>query len=152
MVPIALHPDLVAQLPVRTGWRELMQVFRSRPHRVGLLLLAITIMAGADLALTLNYITSIGMVELNPVARAVMSLGSTTAVVIWKVALTAFTVGVLFGLRRRAIAEVATWACATVMVLLSMHWLNFINEVQTMGSEYLVLALEAPHEGWTVMD
>jgi hypothetical protein len=152
MVPVAPQHALVNELPVVTGWSGVARMFRSRPHRVGLLLLAITIMAAADLALTLNYITSIGMVELNPVARAVMSLGSTGAVVIWKVALTAFTVGVLFVLRKRGIAEVATWACATVMVLLSMHWLNFINEVQTMGSEYLVLALEAPHEGWTVID
>jgi hypothetical protein len=112
---------------------------RHRSLRVGLLLLAVALMSVGDLALTLTFITSVGMIELNPIARWVMHLESPHAVAIWKVALILLNVGLLFYFRKRRLAEVASWACFLVMAFVSIRWLWFAMSVASMAHDYQVL-------------
>ena len=49
--------------------------------------------------------------------------------------------GILFWARRLKYAEVATWVCFVVMTCLSVHWLNYSNEVSTFTPEFSALAM-----------
>lgn len=121
------------------SWARRWLSAQHRSLRVGLLLLAVALMSLGDLALTLTFITSVGMIELNPIARWVMHLESPHAVAIWKVALILLNVGLLFYFRKRRLAEVATWACFLVMAFVSIRWLWFAMSVASMAHDYQVL-------------
>jgi len=122
-----------------------------RSRRVLLLLVATAIMCMVDLALTLTYVTSVGMVEVNPVARAVMALGSPAAVALWKIALTAFSVGVLFRFRATRTAEIGAWAGALVMLCLSLHWARYVASLTDYSSETAGLLLGEHDHRFVVM-
>jgi Na+/proline symporter len=111
-----------------------------RGARVVILLGATGIMCLGDLAMTLMYITSIGMSESNPIARAVMEHNSPAFVVVWKLATMGLGLGILFWARRTRVAEVATWVCFLVMAALCVHWLGFTGTVSAFSTEYAALA------------
>ncbi len=102
----------------------------SRERRTALLTLAIAIMGIADLILTLTYMRSTGMYELNPVARAMVAIGGAQQLVIFKLLSIALGAGILYLLRRRPIAEPAAWGCAAVMCLLSFHWISYNKQIE----------------------
>jgi hypothetical protein len=112
----------------------------TRGRRVTVLLVATALMCLGDLALTLTYVTSMGMAETNPIARAVMSHNSPAFVVIWKLATMAIGLGILFWARRTKGAEVATWLCFLIMCALCVHWFSFAMTVSDMPSEYAAMA------------
>jgi hypothetical protein len=111
-----------------------------RARRVTLLLAATALMCLGDLSLTLTYVTSMGMVESNPIARAVMEGHSPAFVVLWKLATMAVGLGILFWARRTRGAEVATWLCFLVMAGLCVHWLGFTTAISSLPSEYAAMA------------
>ena len=134
--------------------RGALMTFTHRPARVVLLLIATLILAAGDLALTLNYVTSIGMIEANPLARLIMKLGSVTGIVLWKIFLTAFSVGVLYRFRAKGIAEAAAWISAGIMLALMYHWIGYVAEIDAMANEYAIIASAANgnHEGWIILN
>jgi hypothetical protein len=111
-----------------------------RARRVTILLVATALMCLGDLALTLTYVTSMGMVENNPIARAVMEHNSPGFVVVWKLATMAIGLGILFWARRTKGAEVATWLCFLIMCALCVHWLGFAMAVSNLSPEYAAMA------------
>jgi hypothetical protein len=123
-------------------WRPVSQAFTpdSRAQRVTILLFATCLMCLADLALTLTFVTSIGMVEANPLARSVMEHGSPSLVVLWKLTTMAVGLGILFWARRSKGAELGTWICFLVMAALSFHWFSFTGEVTQPDSDYAQIA------------
>jgi len=123
---------------------------RVRSRRVAILLAATFLIGMGDLALTLTYATSVGMIESNPIARLVMSHNSTAAVIVWKLALTLFGTGVLFWARRTRSAEVASWVVFLVMGALCFHWVGFTREAEKQLAEYGTLA--SAEEGWVEID
>lgn len=107
----------------------------SRANRVVLLLWAILLMSLGDLALTLTFATSTGMVETNPIARAVMSHGSTAAIIIWKLATVAVCIIILYIFRARRASELAAWICFFVLTALSFHWMGYANRVALLAAD-----------------
>jgi hypothetical protein len=93
-----------------------------------------------DLALTLTYATTIGMMEVNPLARAVMKLGSPLLVVLWKFATAGFGIGTLLYFRKNRYAEVASWVCLIAMLMLLAHWINFNHSVLSYADDLAVLS------------
>jgi hypothetical protein len=127
-------------------WLPMSQAFtpHTRGQRVTLLLIATFLMGLADLALTLTYVTSIGMVEANPIARFVMEHGSAALVVLWKLATMVLGLGILFWARRSKGAEVGTWVCFMVMAALSFHWLTYAGAVVTEPDYARVAEVDDP--------
>jgi len=127
--------------PSTRFWQPLSEAFtpRTRSQRVTLLLFATVLMGLADLALTLTFLTSVGMIEANPVARAVMQLNHPGYVVLWKLATMLVGIGLLFWARRYRGAEVGTWVCFVAMAALSYHWLTYA-EVTATEPDYAVMA------------
>lgn len=109
----------------------------TRAVRVSILLIAVTIMGLADLAFTLNYVTTVGMIELNPIARMVMNLESPWAMVAWKLSLMVLSGGILFYYRRRRCAEVASWVCFLVLCGLTFQWSAFAQGTTGLGADYV---------------
>ena len=62
-------------------WASARRIAFHRPWRVTAVLAAVVALSLVDLDLTLLYSTTLGMVEINPIARSIMGLGS-----IWIVA------------------------------------------------------------------
>jgi uncharacterized membrane protein YhaH (DUF805 family) len=132
-----MHGPIPLSLPA-----SLAQIFapENRARRVVFLLAATALMCLGDLALTLTYTTSMGMVETNPIARAVMANNSPLFVVLWKLATMVLGLGILFWARRVRAAETAAWLCFFIMVALCLHWLSFATVVSGLPSDYAQLA------------
>ena len=94
-----------------------------------LLLGAIALLSLGDLVMTLQVASSMGMVEVNPVARALMATGSPLFVVAWKCATVALACGILYHFRRAWAAQLGAWVGFLVLVWLTVHWAMFINEM-----------------------
>lgn len=121
--------------PIRHAMGE-----RARAQRVIALVVASSLMSMGDLYMTLTYVTSVGMIEVNPLARGLMNLNSPLLVVLWKVALTVFGAGVILLARRKRFAEAAAWVVFFAMAFLTFHWSGFNREVAEMTEEYHMLA------------
>jgi uncharacterized BrkB/YihY/UPF0761 family membrane protein len=125
-------------------WRLVPLREASRPElrslRVTILLLATCLMCLADLALTLTFVTTTGMLEANPLARSVMEHNSPGLVVVWKLATMVLGLGILYWIRRNKWAEVGSWVCFAVMAALSIHWFTYTGVMASPESEYAAMA------------
>lgn len=119
----ARRPDVVSDPSLALGRPSLLL---TRPARVFYLVLVAWLMGLADLAITMTYLTSVGMYEGNPVARFVIGLGSPAIVVAFKVGTMLVTSWIVLAQRRRWQAEMVAWIAAVVLGLLTVHWLNYI--------------------------
>lgn len=122
-----------------------------RPKRVMVLLIATLAMSVADLAMTLTYATSVGMMEVNPIARAVMETGSPWMLTVWKLATAGLGLGILFYCRRFRKAEAASWLCCAVMTALTVHWMGFNHRVTDFSEEYAALNQHHDDPHWVKM-
>lgn len=101
---------------------------RRRGSRVGLLTAAIAILSVADLIITMTYLQSTGMFEGNPVARWVISHGSSTLLVVWKLGSVVLACAVFAKFRKRWSTEIACWACFVVLSWLLVQWKAYAEE------------------------
>ncbi len=108
-----------------------------RSRRVVVLLGVILVLGLADLVLTLIYVMEIGLIEDNPIARLVLETGGPGSLVVGKLASVGFTIGVLFWVRTRGIAEVAAVFGAVVMIWVTARWMGYIET-----SAHLTASLE----------
>lgn len=123
----------------------------TRALRVALLVVATALMGLGDLYLTLNFVMTTGMVELNPIARAVIELGCPNFVVAWKVVLILISSGILWATRRHRFAEAGAWVCFLVLVALTFHWVSFVAGISSMGDDYYALQALAQQDHRYVM-
>jgi hypothetical protein len=114
---------------------------RSRRWRVGLLLLAAALMGVADLACTLAYMRSVGMIELNPIARHMIAVGGAQQLVVYKLFTIALTCGSIFLIREHRRAEVGAWMCAAIMLALTLHWVRYNRDAPSLTHELSFIAL-----------
>ncbi len=114
---------------------------RVRGIRVCVLLLATCVLGVYDLALTLVFSTSVGMVELNPFARLIMRVyDSPGMLVLWKLLSMGLSAGIIWRLRRTRIGELTAWLALAVLIALCMHWVQFVGDAADFASEYHTLA------------
>ncbi|MCX5691049.1 MAG: DUF5658 family protein [Planctomycetota bacterium] len=124
-----------AQLGLQTASVTKGLWFGSRECRVVTLLVAVALISIGDLAMTLTYATSVGMMEVNPLARLVMSFDSPWLVVAWKLLTAGFGITVIAMLRSRGIAEIAAWISFAAMLVLLVHWINFNTHIVSYTDE-----------------
>jgi hypothetical protein len=122
-----------------------------RPLRVAMLVAAVAVLSLVDLVLTLTFILEIGLIEDNPIARALLGWGGPAMLVVWKVITAGFATTVLFWARRHAIAEVAAIFGAIVMIWLTARWVQYIETSAQLSSA--VHEMEALGQGgWVTHD
>jgi hypothetical protein len=112
----------------------------ARARRVVLLLVAITVMSAADLALTLIYATTIGMVESNPIARLVMAHNSPELLGVWKGSTVVVAGVILFLARRHRTAELAAWLASVALLWLMLHWAQYVAFIAASPIDMACLA------------
>lgn len=116
-------------------------ISRGRRLRLTLLIAAIVVMSVVDLVCTLTYMRMVGMIELNPLARAMISIGQTRQLVMFKAFTVTFACGTIFLLRRHGRAELAAWAAAGALACLMLHWFHYNSIISTITNDVTVLAL-----------
>lgn len=116
-------------------------VERMRCRRIGWLMLAMTLMGIADLLCTLTYMRTSGMLEANPVARFVLSTGDAAQLIMFKALTILLTCGTLYLARRHRQAELSAWVCTTMMLVLTLHWINYNRSVSAFTNDMAVLAM-----------
>ena len=111
-----------------------------RGTRIALAIGVASVLGLADLWLTVHFMQTTGMNELNPIARAMVGL-SPAALVCYKLLCMLVNGLILTALRGRPSAELAAWACVALMVALTAHWHQYAggaHEVASMDPAMLV--------------
>jgi hypothetical protein len=147
-------PSLAAWLaPERAAVPEEPGV-RARGRRVTLLIVAMVLMSMGDLLCTLTYMRTSGMIEMNPVARAMISIGDAPQLIMFKLATIAVSCGMLYLMRRHAKAEVSAWACAGMLFALTLHWTHYNRSVSAYTNDMAVLALSEGRDApeWVTLE
>lgn len=98
---------------------------RSRPRRVVALLAAVLLMSLGDLYMTLTYLLNVGLLEDNPLARAVMLMDRPELLIGWKILSLGLGVGILYRARRLRNGELGAWVCFVVLSWLTVHWSSY---------------------------
>lgn len=101
----------------------------ARRRRVTLLVLAMALMGLADLALTLTFMTSVGMYEVNPIARFMVAVGGAGQLVRYKLFTIVLSGGILYLLRHHKTAERCAWLSCAGLLALSLHWSDYTRRV-----------------------
>jgi hypothetical protein len=109
----------------------LHQLETSRPIRLVLLLLLLTLLNGFDLGFTLLADHHERLIELNPVAARCIGQGRWLYLAGYKVALVTFGVSILWFLRRHVLAECAAWLAVSTYVVVAWRWHGFLNLLPT---------------------
>ena len=137
----------VGEAPSHSGlaeWWNRLTSDEARAYRVVFLLLGIAAMSVGDLILTLTYATSIGMVELNPLARLLMQHATTSYIVTFKLLSVSIACGLLFFTRRARVCELATWAAFFGLFWLTMRWVQYNDAMQHITSDVHLLVNSEP--------
>lgn len=123
-----------------------------RSRRVALLAFAMVLMGLADLQLTLTYMRSIGMIELNPLARAMVDLGGAPQLIRFKLFSIALSAGLLFLLRRHSLAERCAWVSCAALLALSIHWTRYNEHAASASAAGAVIAqLDISDHRWVAI-
>lgn len=113
-----------------------------RADRVCILVAVAAILNLADLWLTVHFMQTTGMVELNPLARFIAGAG-TSGLAVFKGASVLTHAAVLAALRRRRSAEVGAWVSVLALALLTSHWLTYVGASSELtGRELAALACQ----------
>lgn len=114
-----------------------------RAERVCILVGLAASLGLADLWLTVFFMRTTGMVELNPVARLLAGWGP-AGLVVFKAASLLVHGAVLGTFRRRASAELAAWISVLLMAALTAHWHMYVNaSAELTCCETAMLACDA---------
>jgi len=129
---------------------QIRTIVLHRPFRVVALALAIAVMSGADLYLTLLYVTHTGMNELNPLARAMMDYQSPAILALWKAGTVVISIGILILIRKQRSAELGAWIGCLVMSSLMLHWQGYIETNNGLDIE-MARAQNHHNSSWIMM-
>lgn len=122
-------------------WLEPADARRARLRRIYLAMLAIGLMAAADLIFTLTYMRTSGMIEANPLARFMIFIGDAPQLIMFKIFTTALSCGALYLAREHRRAEPAAWVCAAMLLALIVHWNNYNTAVSRFTNDLAILAM-----------
>jgi hypothetical protein len=109
---------------------ERMRLAPARSRRIALIILACALMGLADLACTLTYMSGVGMIEKNPLARMIAHHGGPSHLIIFKMLTLMLHAYCLWIIRRHERAEQCGWLCIGILGALTIHWMNY-NDVMT---------------------
>lgn len=131
--------------PDRPAVRQIDPEADRRARRVTVLVLATAALGLLDLAYTLTFMRSYGMFELNPLARFMIAVGGAGQLVRFKLLTIALSSGLLYLVRRRRGAELCAWVSLATLILLSLHWVNYIRTTEELGPALLAETIAFDH-------
>ncbi len=129
--------------------RELMTE-RARGWRVVTLLIAIAAMSIGDLLMTLTFARSIGMVELNPMARFLMQAPSPAYIIVYKMSSVLIACAILFMARKTRVGELGSWLAFFGLLWLTIRWLEY-SEAMVIITGHLHYFANVEQSNWVEM-
>lgn len=125
--------DSVGQATERSlTWVARVLSDEARRIRVVSLLVAIFAMSMGDLYMTVTYASQVGMIELNPLARALMQGESHAPIVIFKLGTVTLATLLLFKVRRTRVGELACWAGMVGLLWLTIRWSQYNKAMEEL--------------------
>lgn len=124
---------------------------RRREQRLTLLITVIVVLSVADLLFTLAHLHSLGMIEANPLARALIHTGDSHQLISFKLASVGIGCGCLFLGRRSARIEAAAWVCAIGLAALTVHWFNYNAEIKAIADQLVEITPEGASPMWVTL-
>ena len=124
---------------------------RRREQRLTLLITVIVVLSVADLLFTLVHLRSLGMIEANPLARALILTGDAHQLISFKLASVGIGCGCLFLGRRSARIEIAAWVCTLGLAALTIHWFNYNAQFKTIADELVEITPEDASPMWVTL-
>jgi hypothetical protein len=103
-----------------------------RARRVGQALVVLWVLGAADLLFTIWAHLNTPFLEVNPLARFLLSQHSLGGLVVFKLALTTIGSAIFWRLRSHGRAEAALWCLVVVYIALAVHWSNYTTDVLAM--------------------
>jgi hypothetical protein len=123
----------------------------ARARRVTLLLLGVVVLSLGDLMLTVECMSTLGMMEANPIAAYLArSTDSAWALSAYKLLTVGVCVGLLYRLRHYRSSEVAAWCAATLLGALTLSWSAYAGCLDL--SDLHVLRSTDAISGWIILD
>ena len=104
----------------------------ARSRRVGQALLVLWVLGAADLVFTIWAHRFTPFLELNPLARALLTQNALGGLCLFKISLTAFGSFIFWRLREHGRAEAALWVMVAVYFALAIRWSNYTTDVLAM--------------------
>lgn len=124
----------------------------TRARRVVLLLAGVVLLSLADLLLTLSHLTTIGMMEANPIAAWLIRTTQSAWVLSgYKTVTVGLCVALLFRLRRRPQGEFGAWCAMAILAALCVMWQSYSAQVQEPDTVQLARS-GALGPGWLVLE
>lgn len=103
-------------------------------------------MSLADLAMTLTYMSSVGMLESNPIARAMMQWGGPALLVAWKLLTVGVACTILIAASRRVVGELGAVVGCALLTWLMCHWVAYIDHAHTLTPALAALSEGSLHD------
>jgi len=108
------------------------------------------LMSIGDLYMTLTYLMSVGMMELNPIARGILQFDSPTLLGLWKVVTLSLGLSILYRLRATRKVELGAWICFMVLSALTAYWMVYVDALSELTPA--VASLSTGHDpAWIVL-
>jgi hypothetical protein len=105
-----------------------MQRLRTRSGRVIVLVALVAALGLADLGVTLHFMSTTGMCEVNKLARIVAAGGPWALIVFKLVSIASFST-IILACRRRWSAEAGAWLAVAVMTAVLIAWVGYNSAV-----------------------
>lgn len=135
MTTLAPPPATIGTTPLTPGEARVparFSVLHQRRTRVLLLIAAIGVMSLADLAMTLTYMSSVGMLESNPIARAMVQWGGPALLIAWKLLTVGIASVILAAARRTLVGELGAVLGCAMLGWLMFHWVEYIDHAHVL--------------------
>lgn len=111
-----------------------------RSRRVVLLLLGILLLSIGDLVATITHLQTIGMEEVNPIARMIIEVTrSAWGLIIYKMATVLICLALLYRLRLHRSGEVAAWCGLVILAVLSIYWGHYTSHTSDPATAHQIL-------------
>lgn len=130
--------------------RPVAEALASRPLRVVALTAVSILLSLADLAMTLEHMLGVGLLEQNPLARSLANWGDAYALIGLKVASVAVFVSIAIGLRKRVQGEILAWIVAAMLIGLMLQWTGYNASVHQI-TPYLGHFQADPPAAWVTL-
>jgi hypothetical protein len=122
-----------------------------RSRRVIGLLLVMLLLSAIDLGITLDQMTTVGMLEQSPFAHAVVKVsGTSTSLIFLKTISLIVNMGILCSLRHRWQAEVGVWVGLGILCWLMVRWSLYLQIMVSIDAE--LLSSLAKQSEWLAMN
>lgn len=124
---------------------------RSRGERTLIVLIGVALLSLGDLYMTLTFATSVGMIEGNPIARAVMALNCPILLIWWKAVMLVVTIALLVACRKRRVGELGAWLCLFILLWLTVRWGHYSDAMPELTQHLPKIAMMEA-ERWVLIE